>query len=491
MIENIILGFGTALGANNLMFCFIGILLGTIIGIIPGLGPMATLSILLPITYSMSDPISAIIMMAGIYNGSQYGGSTTAILLRLPGEVSSAVSMQDGNAMAKQGLGGVALGVAGVGSFIAGCVATAFIMYMSPELINLSLLFGPKEYFALMVFGLICSATMTESTLLKSLISVLGGILLGLIGLDIDSGDKRYTFGTWNLVNGVPFLALCMGIFGLGEILHTYHKKGSLNIKPIKQVAIFTRKNILQILSTWKTMLRGSLIGSFAGIIPGGGSVLSAFMSYAVEKKISKDPKSFGRGNINGVAGPESANNAGAQTSFIPMLSLGLPVNPVMALMISTMIVHDIHPGPAVIQQSPELFWGLIASMWIGNLMLVILNLSTVNWFVKLLKIPFWIISVVVILSCVYGVYSQSNNIFDLYVLMFFGLLGFGMRIAKFELTPFMLGFVLGPKIEENLRQALQIHHGEITQLFSTGISITLYAMSMLLIIWSIYRKSN
>jgi len=488
MIDNLLLGLQTAGSFNNLLFCLIGVIIGTIVGIIPGIGTVATISLLLPITYTMSDPTAALIMMAGIYYGSQYGGSITSILLNLPGEISSVVSVKDGYAMNRQGYAGAALGVAAIGSFFAGCVATMLIAFLSPTLIKFSLLFGPSEYFALMLFGLTCAAIMSNQHVVKGLLMCCVGMMIGMIGIESNTGKIRYIFNFWELAGGVSFLAICMGLYGLGEIMYYLLHQEKSSTYRITQIKIFTKKTWKKIISAWKSILRGSAVGSFVGLIPGAGAILSSFVSYAIEKRIAKDKSKFGKGDIRGIAGPESANNAGAQTSFIPMLSLGLPITPVMALLMSTMIVHNIQPGPGVINSNPELFWGLIMSMLIGNLFLVIINLGSISLLLKILKIPMWLISIIVMTSCIGGIYIIDRNFFNVILLLIFGIFGYLFKKYKFDVTALLLGFLLGPKMEESFRQALQIAQGNIYELFSSHISQLFYVFS-LFVIWYFIKK--
>jgi TctA family transporter len=489
MIDNLLLGLHTAGSFNNLLFCLIGVILGTIVGIIPGIGTVATISLLLPITYTMSDPTAALIMMAGIYYGSQYGGSITSILLNLPGEISSVVSVKDGYAMNRQGYAGAALGVAAIGSFFAGCVATILIAFLSPTLIKFSLLFGPSEYFALMLFGLTCAAIMSNQHVVKGLLMCCVGMMIGMIGIESNTGKIRYIFNFWELAGGVSFLAICMGLYGLGEIMYYLLHQEKSSTYRITQIKIFTKKTWKKIISAWKSILRGSAVGSFVGLIPGAGAILSSFVSYAIEKRIAKDKSKFGRGDIRGIAGPESANNAGAQTSFIPMLSLGLPITPVMALLMSIMIVHNIQPGPGVINSNPELFWGLIMSMLIGNLFLVIINLGSISLLLKILKIPMWLISIIVMTSCIGGIYIIDRNFFNVILLLIFGIFGYLFKKYKFDVTALLLGFLLGPKMEESFRQALQIAQGNIYELFSSHISQLFYVFSLFVICYFIKKK--
>ena len=490
MIDNLILGFGQSLTAINLIYCVFGAIFGTIVGVIPGLGPTAAVALLLPYAFAVQDPTGALIAMAGIYYGSQYGGSTTAILLRLPGEVSSAVTTVDGYALAKQGYAGAALTVAALGSFVGGCFATFVIAALSPEMIKIALLFTPKEYLALMFFGVICACVMTATSLLKNLMMVIFGILLCTIGTDPNTGQVRNIFGLWDLSAGIPFISVCMGLYGIGELLHVLFNPASKS-PLIKQVEMFSSKNWSKIKEGFGAICRGTVVGSILGLIPGGGSILSAFMSYVVEKKVAKDKSKFGHGDIRGIAGPESANNAGVQTAFIPMLSLGLPFNPVMALLMAVMLTHNIIPGPAVINNHPELFWGLVTSMWLGNLVLILLNLTTVKLMIKILKVPTWIIFVVVTCSCLYGSYIIRNNMFDILVLILFGFIGYFFKCARIDPAPVLLGLLLGPKLEESLRQTLQLEHGNVLSLFNSPMAIIFYISSILVILTLGFKKKT
>ena len=491
MIDNLILGFSESLSWANLLWCFAGAIIGTFVGVVPGLGPLAAISMLLPFTYTMVDPIGAIIMMAGIYYGSQYGGSTTAILLKLPGETSSVVSTIDGYELAKKGYAGAALTVVALGSFVAGTFATIVIALFSPEMIKLALVFTPREYFSLIFFGVVCACVMTQQHVIKGLLLVMFGLLLSTIGTDTGSGEIRNIFGTWNLASGLPFIPLCMGLYGIGEILYNVFHENKENNKLIEQVKLFSKKTLTKIKEAKNAILRGTLLGTVLGVIPGGGAILSSFLSYTLEKRIAKDKSQFGKGDIKGLAGPESANNAGAQTSFIPMLSLGLPVNPVMALMMATMVVHDIQPGPTVMTNNPKLFWGLITSMWIGNLMLIIINLSTVKLFVSFFKIKRWIIYSLVMFSCMYGSYVIGHNIFDLYILIIFGAIGYFLKYNKIDCSPLLLGFILGPKLEETLRQTLQLNNGNFLGFFDSGIALFFYLLTIILILFFSNKKSS
>ncbi|NDE92758.1 MAG: tripartite tricarboxylate transporter permease, partial [Betaproteobacteria bacterium] len=472
LLSNLAIGFSAAATAQNLLYCFIGVTLGTLIGVLPGIGPLATIAMLLPATYKMTDPTSALIMLAGIYYGAQYGGSTTAILVNLPGESSSVVTTLDGYQMARRGRAGPALAVAAVASFFAGTVATFLIAAFAPPLAELAFKFGPAEYFSLMVLGLIAAVVLAHGSIIKALAMVVLGLLLGMIGTDVNSGVARFSFDLPELSDGIEFVAVAMGMFGFAEII--------LNLEQRENREVFTSKvgGLLpsgeEIKQSVGPVIRGTMLGSFLGILPGGGAVLSSFSAYALEKKISKTPERFGTGAIAGVAGPEAANNAGAQTSFIPMLTLGIPTTPVMALMVAAMMIHNIQPGPQVMTSNPTLFWGLIASMWVGNLMLVILNLPLIGLWIKLLSVPYRVLFPAILLFCAIGAYSINNNVFDVFMTIPFAILGYLFKKFDCEPAPLLLGFVLGKLMEEYLRRALTISRGDPTVFFTRPLSATL-----------------
>ncbi|MGE0804338.1 MAG: tripartite tricarboxylate transporter permease [Burkholderiaceae bacterium] len=481
IINNLGLGLATALSLDNIFYCFIGVLLGTLIGVLPGLGPLATIAMLLPITYKMSDPTTALIMLAGIYYGAQYGGSTTAILVNLPGETSSVVTTLDGYQMARKGRPGPALAIAAIGSFFAGTVATILIAGFAPPLAEVAFKFGPAEYFSLMVLGMIAAVILAHGSIIKALAMVVFGLLLGMIGTDVNSGVARFSFDVPELTDGIDFTAVAMGIFGFGEIIS--------NLEQRENREVFTKK-VGRLLPSWQEfkmsiapIIRGTALGSMLGILPGGGAVLSSFTAYAVEKKLSKTPERFGTGAIEGVAGPEAANNAGAQTSFIPMLTLGIPTNAVMALMVAGMMIHNIQPGPQVMTSNPTLFWGLIASMWLGNLMLVILNLPLIGIWIKLLTVPYRVLYPAILLFCCVGAYSVNNNVFDVYMTIPFAILGYAFRKLDCEPAPLLLGFVLGKLLEEYLRRAMTISRGDWSVFVTRPLSATLLAIALVLLI--------
>ncbi|WP_338608687.1 tripartite tricarboxylate transporter permease [Pelagibacterium nitratireducens] len=483
LLANLALGFSTATSIEHLVYCFVGALLGTLIGILPGVGPTATIAMLLPITFTLS-PTASLIMLAGIYYGAQYGGSTTAILINLPGEASSVVTAIDGYQMARRGRAGPALAVAAVGSFIAGTFATLLIAAFAPALALVAIEFGPAEYFSLIVVGLVCSIALAHGSVLRALAMVVLGLLLSVIGTDVYSGLPRLNFGMIELFDGINVIAVAVGIFGVAEILRNLagNVKRSGEINKIGRL-MPTRDDIKR---STNPVLRGTAIGSILGILPGGGAMLSSFTSYALEKRLSKTPERFGHGAIEAVAGPESANNAGAQTSFIPMLTLGIPSNPVMALMLGAMLIQGIAPGPSVINERPELFWGLIASMWIGNLMLLVLNLPLVGLWVRLLKVPYEALFPAIIIFSAIGTYSINGNAFDLYQISMFGILGYVLYRLKCEPAPLLLGFVLGPLLEENLRRAMMMSRGSPVTFFDRPISLGLLLAAVALLAVSV-----
>ena len=480
LLANLGTGFAVALTWQNLAFCFIGVALGTLIGVLPGIGPVATIAMLLPITFHF-EPASALIMLAGIYYGAQYGGSTTSILVNLPGEASSVVTCLDGYQMARQGRAGAALAIAALGSFFAGCVATLVLATLAPPLAELAFKFGPAERFSLMVLGLVAAVTLAHGSLLKAVAMILLGILLGLVGADPEVGRMRYTFGLPQLTDGIGFVVVAMGIFAFGEIIANLERGENREVFTKSITGLWPTREDFRL--AWKAVLRGTGIGSLLGILPGGGSVLGAFASYMAEKKLAKDPSRFGKGAIEGVAGPESANNAGAQTSFIPLLTLGIPSNAVMALMVGAMIIHGIQPGPQVMQERPELFWGMIASMWIGNLLLVILNLPLIGIWVKLLSVPYRLLYPAILVLCCIGIYSLNNSVFDVGLAVFFGLLGYAFIKFRCEPAPLMLGFVLGPMLEENLRKAMTISRGDPSVFITRPLSMSMLLIAAVLLI--------
>ena len=487
LIANLSLGFGVAFTPINLLYAFIGCILGTLIGVLPGIGPVATIAMLLPATYAL-PPVSALIMLAGIYYGAQYGGSTTAILVNLPGESSSVVTCIDGYQMARQGRAGPALAAAGLGSFFAGCVGTLILAAFAPPLTELAFKFGPAEYFSLMILGLIGAVVLASGSLLKAIAMIVLGLLLGLVGTDVNSGVARFSFDIPELTDGIGFVAIAMGVFGYGEIIvNLAQPEDDREVFTAKVSGLFPTKQDLK--DMFPAVIRGTMLGSALGILPGGGALLAAFAAYALEKKIKLKPGeiAFGKGNIRGVAGPESANNAGAQTSFIPLLTLGIPPNAVMALMVGAMTIHNIQPGPQVMTSNPSLFWGLIASMWIGNLMLIVLNLPLIGMWIKLLTVPYRWLFPAIVLFCAIGVYTTNNSTFDIWLVAAFGFIGYVFNKLGMEPAPLLLGFILGPMMEENLRRALLLSRGDwsvfITRPLSAGLlAAALFMMALVLL---------
>ena len=480
LLSNLGMGFSVASSFANLGFCLIGVLLGTLIGVLPGIGATATIAMLLPITFQL-EPVSSLIMLAGIYYGAQYGGSTTAILINMPGESSSAVTAIDGYQMARKGRAGTALATAALGSFFAGSVATFLVAIFAPPLTAIALEFGAAEYFSLMVLGLVMSVALAHGSVIKALAMVVLGLLLGIVGTDIYTGTPRFTMGITQFADGLNFVAVAIGVFGFAEILRNLEDEHEREVMTRNINRLFpSRAEFREMVGP---ILRGTGIGSVLGILPGGGAILASFASYTMEKKLSKTPEEFGRGALAGVAGPESANNAGAQTSFIPLLTLGIPANPVMALMIGAMIIQGIVPGPSVVTDQPQLFWGIIASMWIGNLMLVVLNLPLIGLWVKLLTVPYYVLFPIIMAMSGIGVYSVNGNPYDLFAVAFFGLLGYVMSKLRFEPAPLLLGFVLGPLLEENLRRAMILSRGDPTTFLTRPISSGLLVVSLIVMV--------
>ena len=493
LFDNLALGFSVALSWQNLAYCFTGCLLGTLIGVLPGIGPVATIAMLLPATYAL-EPVSALIMLAGIYYGAQYGGSTAAILVNLPGEASSVVTVIDGYQMARQGRAGPALAAAGLGSFFAGCVGTLLLAAFAPPLTLLAFQFGPAEYFALMVLGLMGAVVLASGALLKAVAMIVLGLLLGLVGTDVNTGVARYSFDLAELADGIGFVAIAMGVFGYAEIITNLSR-------PPEARAVFTDK----VQGLWPTrqdarrmapaVLRGTLLGSVLGVLPGGGALLASFAAYSLEKKTRLQPGEvpFGQGNIRGVAAPEAANNAGAQTAFIPLLTLGIPPNAVMALMVGAMTIHNIQPGPQVMTSNPALFWGLIASMWMGNAMLIVLNLPLIGLWIKLLTVPYRWLFPSIVLFCAVGVYSTNNSLFDVWMVGVFGLVGYVFHKLGTEPAPLLLGFILGPMMEENLRRALLLSRGDwsvfVTRPLSAGLLVAAVLLVVVVLLPSIKRR--
>jgi len=484
LFDNLIFGLAVAISLQNLLYCFIGVLVGTLIGVLPGIGPLATIAMLLPLTYGV-PPVAALIMLAGIYYGAQYGGSTTAILVNLPGETSSVVTCIDGYQMARQGRAGPALAIAAIGSFFAGTVGTLLIALFGPPLAEFALKFGSPEYFSLMLMGLVAAAALAQGDMAKSLAMVAFGLLLGIVGNDVNSGLPRFAFGITELLDGIGFIVLAVGVFAIGEIIANLGAASGPRQYAAQVGSLMPTK--ADIKQSWAPILRGTGIGAFFGVLPGTGPAVASFASYMLEKKIAKDPSRFGQGAIEGVAAPEAANNADAQCKFIPMLTLGLPASGVMALMLGALTMRGIQPGPDVMIQRPDLFWGLVASMWIGNLMLVILNLPLIGLWVRLLKVPYRLLFPAIMAFSAIGIYSVNNSTFEIYLTALFGVVGFVLMKLGFPLAPMLLGFVLGPMLEENLRRSMLMGRGDPSLLLTRPISLGfLVATALILVIMAL-----
>ena len=480
LLHNLALGFSVAAHPYNFAFCLLGCLVGTLVGVLPGIGTVATVAMLLPITFGL-PPVGALIMLAGIYYGAQYGGSTTSILVNIPGEAGSVVTALDGHQMARQGRAGAALSIAAIGSFFAGSVSTVLVAALGAPLTSLALLFGPAEYFSLMVLGLIFAVVLAKGSVVKAIAMILAGLLLSMVGSDLETGAARMTFNITYLADGIGFSNVAMGLFGFAEIIR--------NLEVSQESRDIVKSKISNLMPTRKDLAdaagaigRGTFIGSLLGILPGGGAVVSSFAAYTIEKRISKHPSKFGTGVIEGVAAPESANNAAAQASFIPLLTLGIPPNAVMALMVGAMTIHGIIPGPQVMSKQPELFWGMIVSMWLGNLMLVVINLPLVGVWVSLLRVPYRLLYPSIIVFCCIGVYSINNSPSDVIIAGTFGLIGYWLTKHDFEPAPLVLAFVLGPLIEENLRRAMLIARGDPTVFVTRPISAGLLIIAAILL---------
>jgi putative tricarboxylic transport membrane protein len=479
MFSNLSLGFSVALTLQNICFCFLGCLIGTLVGVLPGVGPIATIAMLLPITFGL-DPVGALIMLAGIYYGAQYGGSTSAILVNIPGEATSVVTTLDGHQMARQGRAGIALGTAAIGSFFAGTVATLIIAALGAPLTRLALLFRPADYFSLMLLGLAFAIILARGSILKAVVMILIGVLLSTVGKDLETGDERLMFGQDFLSEGIDFAVLAMGLFGIAEILRNLEQPEDRDLVRGRLGRLLP--TLADLRQAAAPVLRGTLLGGLLGILPGNGAVLGPFASYSVEKRLAKDPRRFGRGAIEGVAGPEAANNAGAQTSFIPLLTLGIPPNAVMALMVGAMTIHGIVPGPQVMTKNASLFWGMVASMWLGNLMLLIINLPLIGVWVRLLKVPYRLLFPAILLFCCIGIYSINNQVTDVMAIGVLGMVGYALTKFGFEIAPLLLGYVLGKLLEENLRRALTISRGELTTFLTHPVSLGLLIVAALLL---------
>ena len=474
------IGFSVALQPVNLFYCFVGVFIGTLVGVLPGIGPVGAMSLLLPTTFK-ATPEAAIIMLAGIYYGAMYGGSTTSILVNIPGEAASVVTCLDGYQMARQGRAGPALGIAAFGSFIAGTLSILGLMFLAPPLSKFALRFGPPEYFTLMVLGLTILIYLAHGSMSKALIMAAFGIILGLVGLDSINARPRFTFGKMELIDGVGLVPVVMGLFGVSEVL--------LNIEQVvRRDVLKTRvKGLLPTAKDWRDstgpIARGSLLGFFLGILPGGGAVISSFISYAVEKRISKHPERFGTGAIEGVAGPESANNAATGGAFIPLMTLGIPPNVIMAMLLGAFMIHGVTPGPLMMKQNPGIFWGVIVSMYIGNIMLLILNLPLITIWVQVLKVPYKILFPLILLFCLIGVYSVNNVVFDIYIMLIFGIMGYLMKKFGYEGAPLVLAFVLGPLMENNLRKSLIMSQGDFTIFLARPLAAASLIVALFLLI--------
>lgn len=484
ILTKVLYGFQVALQPDNLFFCFLGALIGTLVGVLPGIGPVGAMALLLPVTFSMS-PTAAVIMFAGIYYGCQYGGSTTSILLNIPGEVTSIITCLDGYQMAQKGRAGAALGISAIGSFIAGTIATCGLILFATPLTKVALKFGPPEYFSLICMAFVVLIFLASGSIIKALLSAVIGIFLALIGPDPMRGIYRFTFGIVDLKDGISIVPLAVGMFGISEIIMNMEKETAVEVFETNLKGLFPNRKDLK--DSIGAIMRGSSLGFFLGILPGGGGLISSFMSYALEKKVSKHPELFGTGVIQGVAGPESANNAGAQASFIPLLTLGIPTNIVMALLFGALMLHGITPGPLMIHEKPDLFWGLITSMYIGNGMLLVLNLPLIGIWVKVLKVPLSVLFPIVLILTMIGVYTVRNNVFDIYLMIFFGIVGYLFKKLDFEIAPLALAFVLGDMFEEALRQSLIYSRGDLTVFFSRPISAGFMIVTIILILLLIF----
>jgi len=484
LVDNLALGFSTALSLQNLFFCFLGVIIGTLVGVLPGISPLNTTAMLLPFTFGL-PPASAMIMLAGIFYGAQYGGSTTAILVNVPGETSAVVTCLDGYQMARQGRAGAALAIAAVASFFAGTVATIVIAVLSTPLAALAMKFTAPEYFSLLVMGLIAAVVLAHGSPFKAIAMVLMGVLVGLVGIDVNSGKPRLTFGIPDIADGMDFVPVVVGLFGIGEVI------ANLGSPQDRSILVGKIKNLMptwpDLKAAFPAMLRGTCVGTMLGILPGGGAALPPFAAYALEKKVSRHPERFGTGIIEGVASPEAANNAGAQTSFIPLLTMGIPTNPLMALMIGALMIQGIQPGPSVIREQPALYWGVVASMWIGNLMLVIINLPLVGIWASLLRVPYRLLFPAIILFCCIGAYASSNSVFSVWLMLGWGALGYFFNKIGVQPAPMVLGFVLGPLLEENFRRAMLLSGGDPAVFIQRPISASLLAVAAILLVVLIF----
>jgi len=478
--ENLLLGYHVAFSAANLLYCFVGVFIGTLIGVLPGIGPVGTISMLLPVTFGI-NPTSAIIMLAGIYYGAQYGGSTTSILVNIPGEVTSVVTCLDGYQMARQGRAGPALGIAAFGSFIAGTIGTIIVMFVAQPLSGVGIKFGPPEYFSLIILALTLLSYLAHGSMVKAIIMAILGVGLSQIGIDVVTGRVRFTFGIIDLEDGLGLAPVFMGLFGVGEVLANLEE--SLNIEVFKAKIKGLLPNLRDWMESIGAIIRGTFLGFFLGVLPGGGAIIATFVSYALEKKLSKHPEKFGTGVIEGVAGPESANNAASSGAFIPLFILGLPSNAITALLLGALIIHGVHPGPFLINKHPEIFWGTIMSMYIGNVMLLILNLPLIGLWVKVLKVPYKILFPILLLLCIIGAYSISNSKFDVFIMFFFGIIGYLFKKFDYEPAPLVMAFVLGPILENSMRQSLLISGGSMLIFLTKPISVSCLIIALFVLL--------
>lgn len=488
ILSSLAIGAKTAFSLSNILYCFIGVTLGTVVGVLPGLGALAAISLLLPITFHL-DPTSALVMLAGVYYGTSYGGSTTSILLNLPGETKSAISCLDGYPMTKQGRGGIALLMTTVSSFVGASIGIIAMILFSPLIVKAAIQFGPAEYFAMMLLGLIAASAISNGAPVKGIAMVAAGLLLGVVGLDLQTGLPRFDFDIDSLEDGLGLVSISMGVFGITEIIASVRAEGSQPSNRQKitfRSMVPTRDDVRRSIGP---TLRGTGIGCFFGALPGTGGAIASFMSYAVEKKVAREPQRFGKGAIEGVVGPEAANNAADQTAFIPTMTLGIPGSVVMALMMGALIIHGITPGPQLMAKHPDLFWGLIMSFWIGNVLLVILNIPMIGLWLRLLAVPYHILYPIILAFVCIGAYSVNNSTFDVLVVVIFGIIGYALRLLDFPPAPLLLGFVLGPMLEENLRRALQLSRGSFSILVTRPISAVFLALTAILLVWALWTS--
>jgi TctA family transporter len=488
LFSGIMLGLNTALSVTNLLYCFFGVLIGTLIGVIPGIGPLAAISMLFPITFHL-EPTTALIMLGGIWYGASYGGSTTSILLNIPGTTSNAITCLDGYPMAQQGRGGVALLMTTVASFVGGGVGIVLIMVFSPTIAQYAMGFGAADYFAVILFGLISASAISNGSAIKGLAMVVLGVILGLVGADVSTGVHRYTFGVPDLIDGINLIALAMGTFGVAEVIASVGRVHAKSIDPESVKFRAMKPSRDDVRRSWLPMMRGASIGSFFGTLPGTGPAIAAFLAYAMEKRVAREPERFGRGAIEGIMGPEAANNAADMTSFIPTLSLGIPGSATMALMIGALMIHGIQPGPSMLTQQPHIFWGLIMSFWVGNILLLVLNIPLIGLWVRLLTVPYHLLFASVLVFICIGTFTINNSAFDIWLVVVFGLLGYLFRLLDFPAAPILLGFVLGPMLEEQFRRAMLITRGDPSAFLDRPISAVFIILSACLLLWSLWSS--